>query len=208
MLVPELARPAIALAMLSVASYHDIRTRQVSDTVWILFCLPGAALYFFDSQMPDMLSLGLGVAVGIAGLASRALGQADCLALIATSVIMPTANGIPAGPAIALVAPVLASSYRVCANLAYNFSDLFHGRLFLSVQEKPHRKALAFLVLHRRRQHERFVFCAQDGCRFVFYLRNLAGMKFAGEFDGHVISAVPMVPFMALTLISIYLPFF
>lgn len=204
----EMARMAVLLAALSVASYQDARFRRVGDMVWACASAAGAATYLASPPTPAMLLfLVLGVAAGAAGIALRVFGQADCLALVTASIVMPFHGGIPVALAAAAAAPVLASALALCSNLAYNISDFCHGSLFRGISEAPHRKALAFLVLHRRRKNERFVFRAQRGTRLVFRF-TAQDMDFAQGFEGYVASATPLIPFMlaALVLITALLP--
>lgn len=204
--MPEavLVRQIISLFMLAVASHSDIKRRKVSDMVWIIFGGAGALLYVLEP--PDtvtILFLTIGITIGIAGLASRKFGQADCLALIAVTVTTPAHDGIPVGLAIPVVTPVLASIYSLCYNVACNLSDLLQGSMFYELDERLHRKALAFFVLHRRRGHERFVFIAQQDVRFVFHWKSNKD-KFAGNFQGYVSSALPLIPFMLLSFVLVF----
>ncbi|MDE1763883.1 MAG: hypothetical protein KGH88_06530 [Thaumarchaeota archaeon] len=198
----ELARQICCVVMLSVASYSDIKRRHVSDIVWLIFGGIGAATYIFDPPSHDaILYIVCGIAIAIACLRIRMVGQADCLALVALAVTFPVFVDIPVVPLVAVATPVLASVFSLCYNLSCNISDLVFGRLFSGICEKPHRKALAFILLHRKRKYEKFVFQAQDGCRFVFSFRKTTGCKFADDFEGYVGSAVPLMPFMLAALV-------
>ncbi|MDE1863025.1 MAG: prepilin peptidase [Thaumarchaeota archaeon] len=203
----ELLRPLVALAMLSVASYYDIKTREVSDLVWILFGGTGAMLYLFgQGDSFSLLCTGIGIATGIGLFLSRVFGQADSLALIALAVVLPQVGNLPLVVIVSILTPLLASAFSFCYNVACNLADMFHGRLYSGMNEGIHRKAAAFFVLHRRRGYERFVFSAQNGNSFVFRFRPQKGLEFARDFDGYVASALPMIPFMlASTVLILFL---
>lgn len=198
----ELVREICSVVMLSVASYSDIKRRKISDMVWLVFGGIGAAIYFFEPPSPDaVLYVVCGIIIAIVCLCSKIVGQADCLGLVALAVTFPVIDGIPVVPLVAVATTLLASAFSLCYNLSCNISDLVAGKLFSGICERPHRKALAFLLLHRKRGHERFVFCAQDGDRFVFSFKPMTGCKFADDFEGYVASAVPLMPFMLVTLV-------
>jgi len=86
-------------------------------------------------------------------------------------------------------------------NIAYNLSDMLHGNLFLGINEKLHRKILAFLTMHRKRRYEKFVIPSQTGDKFSFHFKPNPDEDFVGDFTGHVSSAFPLVPFMLIALV-------
>lgn len=202
----ESLRQIVALSMLSVASFFDIKKREVNDIVWIVFGGAGAILYLFEPVGPlTVLYIVIGVAIGVIWIFTRAFGQADGLALIAVAITLPTYGRLPVAVMVSIGVPFLAALYGLCCNMAYNLSDLLYGRLFFGVCEKPHRKAIAFLVLHRKREHERFVFPAQDKDKFVFHFRPKTEQEFSNNFQGYVTSALPLIPFMLVSTILILL---
>lgn len=192
--------------MFSVASYSDIRRREVSDIVWIIFGGSGGLLYLFEPVSPIIvLYIVIGVAIGMVWIFSRAIGQADGLALIALAITLPTYERLPVAVMVSIGVTFLASLYGLCCNVIYNMSDLLHGRLFSCVCEKPYRKALAFFVLHRKREHERFVFPGQDKDKFLFHFRPKTDQEFSSNFQGYVTSALPLIPFMLVSIILMFL---
>ena len=202
----ESLRQIVALFMLSVASFFDIKKREINDIVWIIFGGVGSMLYLFEPiDSITVLYLGIGVVIGIGWILSKAFGQADGLALIALAIILPTCDRLPVGVLVSVGVPFLAALYGLCCNVTYNISDLLHQRLFFGVCEKPYRKAFAFFVLHRKRIHERFVFPAQVGNKFVFHFRPKTDLEFSNDFQGHVVSALPLIPFMLASVITILL---
>ncbi|MGI0088556.1 MAG: hypothetical protein ACREBI_11460 [Nitrosotalea sp.] len=202
----ELLRQIAALSMLSVATYFDIKKREVNDIVWIIFGGVGSILYLFEPiDSITVLYLGIGVVIGIVWILTRAFGQADGLALIALAITLPTHDRLPVAVIVSVGVPFLAALYGLCCNMTYNISDLLHGRLFFGVCEKPYRKAFAFLVLHRKREHEKFVFSSQDKDKFVFHFRPKTDQEFSNNFQGHVTSALPLIPFMLVSTVLILL---
>ena len=196
-------RQIMALTMLSVASYFDIKTRQVDDRIWLIFAIPGIVLYFL-APLPSFTTiffLVIGAVIGMTWFLTKAFGQADGLAIIALAVVFPIFSKMPVSVLVALVTTVLLGLFGTLYNIAYNLSDMLHGNLFLGINEKLHRKILAFLVMHRKRRYEKFVIPSQTGDKFSFHFKPNPDEDFAGNFTGHVSSAFPLVPFMLFALV-------
>ncbi len=81
----ELLRFVILLAMLGAASYHDVRTREIPDYIWIVGGVAGAALYIFDWSAVDyfvLFSMGTGGAMALLAWRFFPMGEADVLAIL------------------------------------------------------------------------------------------------------------------------------
>ena len=196
-------RQIMALTMLSVASYFDIKTRQVDDRIWLIFTIPGIVLYFL-APLPSFTTiffLVIGAVIGMTWFLTKAFGQADGLAIIALAVVFPIFNEMPVSVLVALTTTVLLGLFGTFYNIAYNLSDMLHGNLFHGINEKLHRKILAFLTMHRKRTYEKFVIPSQTGDKFSFHFKPNPDEDFAGNFTGHVSSAFPLVPFMLIALV-------
>ena len=196
-------RQIMALTMLSVASYFDIKTREVDDRIWLIFAIPGIVLYFL-APLPSFTTiffLVIGAVIGITWFLTKAFGQADGLAIIALAVVFPIFNEMPVSVLVALATTVLLGLFGTLYNIAYNLSDMLHGNLFHGINEKLHRKILAFLTMHRKRRYEKFVIPSQTGDKFSFHFKPNPDEDFAGDFTGYVSSAFPLVPFMLVALV-------
>ena len=132
---------------------------------------------------------------------TKAFGQADGLAIIALAVVFPIFSKMPVSVLVALVTTVLLGLFGTLYNIAYNLSDMLHGNLFLGINEKLHRKILAFLTMHRKRSYEKFVIPSQIGDKFSFHFKPNPDEDFASDCTGHVSSAFPLVPFMLVALV-------
>ena len=195
-------RQIMALTMLSVASYFDIKTRQVDDRIWLIFAIPGIVLYFLapPPSFTTIFFLVIGAIIGVTWFLTHAFGQADGLAIIALAVVFPIFNETPVSVLVALTTTVLLGLFGTLYNIAYNLSDMLHGKIFHGINEKLHRKILAFLVMHRKRRYEKFVIPSQTGDKFSFHFKPNPDEDFADNFTGHVSSAFPLVPFMLVAL--------
>ncbi|MDH2907322.1 MAG: A24 family peptidase [Candidatus Nitrosotalea sp.] len=189
--------------MLSVASYFDIKTRRVDDRIWLIFAIPGIVLYFL-APPPSFTTIFfpvIGAVIGMTWFLTHAFGQADGLAMIALAVIFPTFNAMPVSVLVVLATTVLLGLFGTLYNIAYNLSDMLHGKIFHGINEKLHRKILAFLTMHRKRSYEKFVMKSQSGDKFSFHFKPNPDEDFAGDFTGYVSSAFPLVPFMLVALV-------
>ncbi len=89
-------RTSLALAFLVYASFSDYKTREVSNSVWILFAPPAFALTFTElflfepSQLPFYgLSFGLTAAFAIILFYAGGFGGADAKALMCIALALP-----------------------------------------------------------------------------------------------------------------------
>ena len=202
-------RQIMALTMLSVASYFDIKTRQVDDRIWLIFAIPGIVLYFL-APLPSFTTiffLVIGAIIGMTWFLTHAFGQADGLAIIALAIVFPIFNETPVSVLVALVTTLLLGLFGTLYNIAYNLSDMLHDNLFHGINEKLHRMILAFLTTHRKRSYEKFVIPSQTGDKFSFHFKPNPDEDFAGNFTGYVSSAFPLVPFMLVALVLFLITF-
>lgn len=196
-------RQIIALSMLSIASYFDIKSRQVDDKIWFIFAILGIIPYFF-SPMPSFMTilfLVIGSIIGVIWFLTKFFGQADGLAMITLSIILPVSHETPISILVALATTVLVGLFGTSCSIAYNLSDMLNGKIFPGINEKTHRKILAFLTLHRKREHEKFVIKSQTGDKFSFHFKPDPNEDFAADFHGFVSSAYPLLPFMLVALV-------
>ncbi|HEY7508590.1 MAG TPA: prepilin peptidase [Nitrososphaera sp.] len=176
MLGPEEARLLLALAMLGTASVMDLRSRSVSDWLWIAFGAGTCVLYFIDMPGPERLpaiALSLALVGGISFSVYRAglFGGADALGFFVLALIVPEYSGryliTGAQPGIfplaVLVNALLLSCTQVAANVARNLLFMRRAPLFEGFEQEPAaRKAVAFMIGYRAR-NPRFCFAIEGG---------------------------------------------
>jgi preflagellin peptidase FlaK len=92
----EIARTILALCSLSFASWSDYKTREVSDTVWMLLAPLGFAITFFEIYLYDIAQLPFyGISFGLTALFaiiifySGGFGGADAKALMCMALVLP-----------------------------------------------------------------------------------------------------------------------
>jgi len=201
--VLEIPRLILLLAMLAVASYHDVRTRSVPDYVWMAGGGAGAMLYLLDWGDVDhfvLLGIATGALISLAVWRLFPMGDADALAILAVSVAYPVSFGTVIVPAVVFFGGLVLEHMAAFAyNIRYNTADLLRGRLFSGVDCALPVRIAAFYSVHRRRPHERFTFCAESraGGRRRISLRTPAADSDYETREGVFVTwAMPALPFM------------
>lgn len=199
----EIPRLVLLLAMLGVASYHDVRTRSVPDYVWMAGGGAGAMLYLLDWGDVDhfvLLGIATGALISLAVWRLFPMGDADALAILAVSVAYPVSFGTVIMPAAVFFGGlVLEHAAAFAYNVRYNAADLLRGRLFSGVDSTLPVRIAAFYSVHRRRPHERFTFCAESstrGRRRISLRTPAADSDYETREGVFVTWAMPALPFM------------
>jgi preflagellin peptidase FlaK len=133
-------RFALTIGMLSYSSYKDIKTREISDLVWIIFGIAGLVLNIYELYNGTLglltllialgFSLGLSIVTGYLGL----FGGADLLAIVVIGLlnpITPTLNlKIPLTPSVIFPLTVLSNSALIGASgiIIVFFYNIIHVR--------------------------------------------------------------------------------
>jgi len=162
----EAARILISLIFLIYSSWHDMRKREVSNKVWLLFAPIGLCLSLLhisstvDRSFPILMAASVTIMTGVsfAFFYLGLFGGADAKALICLSVAMPVPPSFPRSyldpilpifPLSVLVNSVFASSTLVIGILVYNVSQYprVGGGFFEGLEDESSlRKLLLFLT--------------------------------------------------------------
>jgi len=153
----------VVLTFLGYSSWSDIKTREVSNIVWLLFAPIGTALTVIRLYFsPELLWISLGsiiIAIAFAFLLFYAgvFGGADAKGLICIGIALPTLpEGIsafasffhPFFPVVILsnsfLAAVSMALYILARNIYWKYST--HGSLFLGLEKEHAWKKLFALV--------------------------------------------------------------
>lgn len=152
----DFIRVTIALVMLGIATSSDIKKREISDIVWIIFGAAGAIMLIFSVDITeDLFRVGIALIVApIALIIWRVglFGGADAFALIALAVIAPgmTVLGGTVTPFTTLTNAVLLSIVPMLVNAVRNTILLASKRnIFDGFEETKARKIFAMFIGYR-----------------------------------------------------------
>ncbi|WP_268542698.1 A24 family peptidase C-terminal domain-containing protein [Candidatus Nitrosotenuis cloacae] len=149
-------RIILSLAMLSIATASDIKNREISDIIWIVFGAIGAILVAFSADIgEEMLNVGISLIVApIVLIIWRVglFGGADAFALIALAVLAPNMTMFEGTitPFTALTNAVVLSIAPMLVNVTRNTILIASGRkIFDGFEETTSRKIAAMFIGYR-----------------------------------------------------------
>jgi preflagellin peptidase FlaK len=149
-------RIVLAIIMLGIATSSDIKKREISDIIWIVFGAIGACLIPFSGSLGDeLLKIGISMIVAPVSIIIwrfGLFGGADAFALIALAVLTPgiTLSENTVTPFTVLTNAVLLSVIPMLINVVRNMvllagkNDIFEG-----FDETRGRKIFAMFIGYR-----------------------------------------------------------
>ena len=206
--VLDVLRLVLLVAIMGIASYHDVRSREIPDYVWIIGGGIGAILYIFDWHSVDhyvLFSIGMGFVIAFLIWRLFPMGDADALAIITVSVACPVSFGAVMNPPVVFLGGLfLEHMYAFFYNVRYNLADALGPMgLFGGVENSRLGKAMAFYSVHRKRNHEKFTFCAERVCngkKHISFKTPPADSDYETRQGVFVSWAMPACPFMLAAL--------
>lgn len=212
----ELVRVTLGLAMFGCACYFDLRSRSVSDLLWIVFAAAAGIIYIFDfpsnwnEGIATIASIGLAAGVSFGIYRSGLFGGADMLAVITFSAILPLASFAPLAavdgtgsfhpfaPLTVLTNGVIISMVQVLVNLVRNASH--RGGLFRGLQHEPASKKIVAVLIGHRSANPKYAFpiekVVRGKRRFDFAMRDAETAEYETRKDVWVMTAAPFLLFM------------
>lgn len=205
----EVIRAAIAIGMMSVATYYDVRTRYVDDRVWVISLGIFAAvslvfIFGFGVGIQELISplntIGMmsGFGITFTGWIMKFGGigysTGDLFGLLTLFTILPSFYEIPI-PIIIITSSCLFSVViTIGINLRINIKS---KNLFSEFDEPAYKKMLAYCMMHKKTENEKFTFPAEitvAGKRKFQFRHDPDVQKFTTETKrGYVCSTVPMM---------------
>ena len=204
----EIPRMILLIAMLGIASYHDVKTREIPDYIWIIGGGLGALLYLFDWNEVDffvLFTIGTGAIIAFLIWKLFPMGDADVLAVLATSVIYPVSFGSVMNPVVVFFGGIILEHMAAFFyNLRYNIEDTVRSRrIFEGMDVSNISKIMAFYSVHLRRKYEKFTFCAEyasNGMRKISLRTPSPESDYEARTGVFVTWAMPALPFMMISL--------
>ena len=191
-----------ALLMFGIASYTDIKKREIDDIIWIIFGGLSAVLIFFT---PDILHAITIVVISlivtpIALLVWRMgfFGGADAFALIVLAALAPNATFSQSqiNPFTTLTNAVILSIIPVIVNILRNIiSILKHEDIFRDFKNETRKNKIIALFIGYRSKNPKFSFSIEKRIgnlrKLDFSLKNADDTEFCSSPDTWVTPGIP-----------------
>lgn len=219
--VLDIAKVLLCSASLTYASACDLKTREVSNKLWILTYPLGLALTLYDLE--DILLLTVSVAtaftLGVALFYLNLFGGADSKAIIMISLFLPSDPGLTE-PFLGYVLPIFPlsvffNSTILSALLPVTYfvmnlkRHLTEGRLFEGFEEEPlRRKIVAMFSLAKVKAEEfrgpPFQYLAEKGDRLVISARLREEEEQADDVTKEEVWVSPTLPFIIFITLGFF----
>jgi len=200
----DIFRIILAIGMLVIATFQDLKKREVHDILWIGFGAIAAILIFLEF---DNLSFIINTLISIAIVVPFAFffwrmgffGGADAFALMVLSGLAPliTLSGGQITPITTLTNAVILSLIMLIVNVFSNLRSIIdHEKIFEGFDESSSRKAIAFFM-GTWSKNPRYSFSLQktDGQtkKFDFSLKHAENAEFCTKQNTWVTPGVPFL---------------
>lgn len=224
----ELIRVVVALVMFAIATYFDLKNREVSDMLWIVFAVAAGIIYVFDfpasfdEGIRIMISMTLTAAVAYGIYKSGLFGGADMLALITLSGLVPlyygnTVSGLGGtafhgfAPIIVLTNAIVLSVTHVIFNIIRNlvYYSRHSGTLFEGLESEPALSKVFAIMVGHRSGNPKYAFPIERTVngkkKFDFALKNAETAEYETRKDVWVTSGIPFLIYFTAGLVMMIL---
>lgn len=203
----DTVRIMLAVLMLGIATASDIKKREVSDIIWIVFGAVGVVLILFSADISEEL-VKVGISLIIAPIALLVwrvglFGGADAFALIALAVLAPsitlseniiTPFTVLTNAVLLSVAPMLVNVTRNTILLALK-RDIFEG-----FEETAAKKIFAMFIGYRA-SNPKFGFSIERARgkrkKLNLSLQHAENAQFCDKKDTWITPGIPYMLFIA-----------
>lgn len=192
----------LAILMLSIASYTDIKKREIDDRIWMIFGgLSAVMLIFVPDLSHSLVTIGISLIVApIALLVWRIgfFGGADAFALIVLASLAPgvTFANSQINPFTTLIDAVLLSIIPVFVNVIRNVvSILKHEDIFNGFETESQKNKIIAMFVGHRTKNPKFSFSIEKKVgnlrKLDFTLKNADSAEFCSSSDTWVTPGIP-----------------
>ena len=197
----------LALAMLSIGTIEDIRKREISDFLWIVFAAFAVIVLFFETDIYNKIFEIL-ISLIIAPMALLfwrfgLFGGADSFALIVLAALVPqvTFSENFVTPLTTLTNAAILSSIPFFANFTVNIAKLAQKKNIFEGFEESNSKKILAMFLGRRVDNPKFSFLIEKKVhnvkKFHFVLHHAENTPFCSQRDSWVTHGVPYLIFIS-----------
>jgi len=175
--------------MLGIAGIFDVKSREIPDIIWLIFGGIGAVLYAWDydhGMTPyHVITIFTSVFAGIMLWRWNIAGLADAFAIFATAVILPVHYEFVMMPIMILVISfLLVVIFVTTYNVSLNVLDVIRSKkldIFSEFSEPRHKKAFAFVAVHRKRRFEKFVISAENSMGITSHAKSFVFLSYGNK---------------------------
>lgn len=195
-------RLVLALGMLGLATYWDLKTREISDYLWIAFGAASAVLILFTPNIGSAL-IGAGISLIVAPVVLLIwrfglFGGADALGIIVLAALAPEftlVSGVIT-PFTIITNSAILSTAPIIINVARNLISLARGqKIFSGLEGEPKGKKIIALFLGYRAKNPKFSFSIEksegSSKKFDFSPKNPDDAEFCSTPDTWVTPGLP-----------------
>lgn len=195
-------RIILAVVMLGIASYTDIKKREIDDRIWMIFGgLSFIILFFMPNIYNSLWTVGISLIITPAVLIIWRFGffgGADAFALIVLAALAPgsTFTGYQVNPFTTLTNTVLLSIIPVVINILRNIISLIrHDDIFEGFQNETRKNKIIAMFVGHRSKHPRFSFSIEtregNVKKMNFGMKNADSAEFCSSPDTWVTPGIP-----------------
>ncbi|MDE1770443.1 MAG: prepilin peptidase [Thaumarchaeota archaeon] len=190
--------------MLGIASYTDVRKREIDDRIWIIFGGLSVVILFLTTNIFDSLRT-MGIFLIIAPVALLIwrigfFGGADAFALIVLASLAPgvTFTEYQINPFTTLINAIVLSIIPVVVNILRNiFSLIRHEDIFKDFETETRKNKIIAVFIGHRSKNPRFSFSIETRVgntkKLDFGLKNADSAEFCSLPDTWVTPGIPYV---------------
>ncbi|MGB9125437.1 MAG: A24 family peptidase C-terminal domain-containing protein [Nitrosotalea sp.] len=195
-------RIILALIMLAIASYTDVKKREIDDRIWIIFGgLSFVILFFTQNIFNSFLIVGISLIVAPVALIIWRFGffgGADAFALIVLASLAPgsTFAEYQVNPFTTLTNTVILSIIPIVINILRNIVALIrHDDIFEGFESETRKNKIFAMFVGHRSKHPKFSFSIETKSGNVkkmdFGMKNADSAEFCSSPDTWVTPGIP-----------------
>ena len=200
-------RIVLAVAMLGIASFSDVKKKEISDIIWMVFGAIAVAIVFLGTDYTQELpKIGISLIVAPFVLLIWRIGLfggADAFAIIVLAALAPNIT-LSAGvitPFTTLTNAVLMSIVPMIINVARNAALVATKRDIFEGFDEPARKKIAAMFIGYRAANPKYSFSIEKKVgnqkKFNFALQHAENTAFCKKSDTWVTPGIPYMLFIA-----------
>ena len=195
-------RIILAIAMLGIASYTDIRKREIDDRIWMIFGGLSFVILFFTTNIYSSLwTIGISLIVAPIVLIIWRFGffgGADAFALIVLAALAPglTFTDSQINPFTTLTNTIILSIIPVVVNILRNVISLIrHDDIFAGFENETRKNKIIAMLIGHRSKNPKFSFSIEtregNVKKMNFGMKNADNTEFCSSPDTWVTPGIP-----------------